>query len=353
MKVYTVHECSNIISESIMKNYLSRNITVEGVVSSFREHFSGNCYFSLIDDTYRISCKINHMHLRFVKKNLNSGDKVIISGSIVYDKYFGRPLFLVERVLDSVKSSNETEKEKLIKELEVKGYFSKQLNRRMPKYVFNVGIITSKSGAAVHDIIETGRMRNKNVSYFVYNSSVQGEKAAQNMANMVEFANKEGDKPDVLIIARGGGAEEDFRPFNERILLDAVYNSKIPVISAIGHEVDDVLLDKVADYRAATPTQAAELAILEESVLLDRITGQFEELKSRVAIKIKRKKYLFILELFKLNGLIVKISNIDKIRKIFMLIKDLQHKCFIKISSLKTECIDTLIKLQEVYLKHL
>lgn len=353
MKVYTVHECAEVISESIKKNYINKNISVEGVVSSFREHFSGNCYFSLIDDLYRISCKINHMHLSFVKNKLKSGEKVIVLGSIVYDKYSGKPLLLAERVLDSGKSLLQIEKEKLIEELGNKGYFSEYRKKKIPQYVFKVGIITSKSGAVVHDIIKTGKMRNEMVSYYVYNSSVQGEKAAEKMARMINFANKSEFKPDVLIVARGGGAEEDFKPFNQRVLLDAVYNSRIPVISAIGHEIDEVLIDKVADYRASTPTQAAEIAIMEVNVLYQKIETKVNELKGAVNSSIKTKKYLFALTLYKFKQLNLNLKFSEKTKKVLLLLKRLKLKCFDRISCEKTRCIEDLINLQEVYFKKL
>lgn len=350
MKVYTVNECSEIISESIKKNYLNKNINVEGTVSSLREHFSGNCYFSLIDESYKISCKINHMHLSFVKRKLKSGEKVIISGNILYDKYFGKPLLLAERVIVSGKSQIQIEKEKLFKELEEKGYFSVYSKKALPEYVFIVGIITSKSGAVVHDIIKTGRLRNKNVSYYIYNSAVQGEKAALGMSKMIKLANKSDAKPDVLIIARGGGAEEDFRPFNEWILLDAVYNSEIPVVSAIGHEVDDVLLDMVADYRASTPTQAAELVVEEEKVLYSKIEFQLNCLKQVFKFKMENKKSDFIINLYKLRKSINKTVLFDKMNEIIIFCRNLKQGYIKNIIVMQKKCIENLIKLQESYI---
>lgn len=271
MKVYSIRECSRLMADAFQKDYIFKNITVSGTVSNLHFHFSGVIFFSLIDKEFRITCRIGKMRSTFLGRRIKNGTEILILGNIKYDKISGKPIFQVDRILSSTQSPIVAKLDMLKKELETLGYFDIEKKRRLPLFPFRIGIITSESGAVIYDIIRTGFLRNNSVRYSLYSTTVQGENAAANMAEMVIRANRETEPPDILIIARGGGAEEDLMPFNQRVLLDAVFCSKIPVISAVGHETDTTLLDLTADVRASTPTQAAEIAVLDKKYIEERI----------------------------------------------------------------------------------
>lgn len=202
----------------------------------------------------------------------------------------------------------------LKKELKASGYFDIEKKKRLPLFPFRVGIVTSASGAVIHDIIRTGFLRNNSVRYSLYSTTVQGENAAADMAEMVIRANEETEPPDILIIARGGGAEEDLTPFNQRVLLDAVFCSKIPVISAVGHETDVTLLDLAADVRASTPTQAAEIAVPDKKYIEERIICLYLVLQKiiRDKLNISKLKLQHTLTIFNILAQSGKVTAVRK-----------------------------------------
>lgn len=202
----------------------------------------------------------------------------------------------------------------LKKELKASGYFDIGKKKRLPLFPFRVGIVTSASGAVIHDIIRTGFLRNNSVRYSLYSTTVQGENAAADMAEMVIRANEETEPPDILIIARGGGSEEDLTPFNQRVLLDAVFYSKIPVISAVGHETDVTLLDLAADVRASTPTQAAEIAVPDKKYIEERIICLYLVLQKiiRDKLNISKLKLQHTLTIFNILAQSGKVTAVRK-----------------------------------------
>ena len=274
MKIYTVQECSALVSSVFQKDYSFKNITVRGTISNLSVHFSGIRFFSLIDENLRIYCKIGKMRSSFLGRNLLNGTEASVIGDLRFDKSRGTPVLYVERIISVKESALTLSNELLEAELDKKGYFAVSHKKKLPEFPFHIGIITSGSGAVIYDILKTGNKRNNSVSYSLYTSFVQGAGAAADMANMIDIANQERNPPDVLIIARGGGAEEDLQTFNEEVLLNTVFRSKIPIISAVGHENDYTLLDRVADVRASTPTQAVEIAVPEKKYILEKIFSQ-------------------------------------------------------------------------------
>ena len=290
MRTYNVAECSQFLAAAIQKSYIFKNITVRGTLSGVHTHFSGVTFFSLYDGSRRISCFIGRMHHAFLTRNLESGLEASCVGDLRYDSRMGRPVLYVNRVLAVGQSELQKKQDTLYTELERQGYFDKACKKPLPLFPFHIGIVTSGSGAVIHDIIQTGRMRNPYIRYSLYNSVVQGEGAAEDMAAVVSSISKTEDTPDVLIIARGGGAEEDLAPFNERVLLEAVHDCPIPIISAVGHETDTTLIDLVSDVRASTPTQAAELAIPLQREILGDIERLVQSMTERVKQVLLQKK---------------------------------------------------------------
>lgn len=292
MKVYTLHECSALIAETFQKDYLFTNITVQGTVSNLHVHFSGMIFFSLIDEKEKIACKIGRQRSTFLGRRIQNGAEVSILGTIKYDKIQGQSFLQVERVLAAKDSPLVRKQEALAAELEEKGYFKEENKKRLPRFPFQIGIVTSGSGAVIYDILRTGMGRNNSITYRLYSTSVQGEGAAESMAKSIYAANMEMNPPDVLIVARGGGSEEDLSPFNEKVLLEAAFSSHIPIVSAIGHESDITLFDKVADRRASTPTQAAEIVIPEKRYIKENIGRVLDDMTYHMKVCQKEKKML-------------------------------------------------------------
>ena len=261
MKIYSVNECGGMLSQNIQKNYIFRNIAVRGIIRGIHIHFSGVVYFNLTDEKSRISCFIGKAGAAFLSRKLESGMEAALIGDIRYNSVSGWPVLFVHRVISTSKSIFQEEKEHLEERLKKQGYFDPATKRKLPGFPFHIGIISSSSGAVVHDIVKTGSLRNDAVRYTLFNTAVQGEGAALSIVHAIVEACSSDDTPDVLILARGGGAEDDLSPFNEKVVLDAIFNCPIPVVSAIGHETDTTLADLAADLRASTPTQAAELVI--------------------------------------------------------------------------------------------
>lgn len=290
MKIYSVDECSRFLYQAIDKDYIFKKIAVRGTISNLRTHFLNISFFTLLSDKSRISCFIGKAHHTFLTRNLQNGKEASIVGDLKFDKMSGRPVLYVSRILDVKVSVLKENRDALQRELDAAGYFNPENKKTLPIFPFHIGIITSGSGAVVHDIIRTGRMRNDAVRYTLFNSLVQGKEAAMHLAQMVHRAENLEDPVDILIIARGGGAEEDLAPFADRVLLDAVFSCRIPVISAVGHETDTTLLDLVADCRASTPTQAAEIAIPEKKILIQGIAAHLCRLREIWAETGKRRQ---------------------------------------------------------------
>ncbi|WP_418461498.1 exodeoxyribonuclease VII large subunit [Dialister succinatiphilus] len=279
MKIYSVNECTRLLAGRMKKDYIFSHVAVRGTISSVHTHFSGVTYFTLLGEESRLFCVIGRMGSSFLTRNLMSGMEATVIGDIRFNTLSGWPSLFVERVMDIHKSRNQEEKEDMVKELERECYFDPLRKKGLPSFPFHIGIISSESGAVVHDIVKTAGLRNPCVRFTLYSTSVQGEEAARDMADRIREACRAEDKPDILILARGGGAEDDLSPFNERILLDAIHESTIPLISAVGHETDTTLSDLTADRRASTPTQAAEIAIPERAVWLSLLRDRIRELE--------------------------------------------------------------------------
>lgn len=271
MKAMTVKEASRLIAASFKKEYRYKGFAVRGTVSNFRTHFSGVSFFSLIDEDSRIHCFIGKMGHDFLVRHLSDGVDVTVTGDLAYDSNRSHAVLLVQNVSAVKESTAAKNKKRLCESLAEMGYFEESGKKQLPLFPFHIGIISSSSGAVIHDIMKTGRSRNPAVRYTLFNSSVQGKMAAVHIVSMIHRANAESDRPDLLILARGGGAEEDLSVFDDPLVVEAVHRSELPIISAIGHETDNSLCDYAADVRASTPTQAAEIAIPEQDRIREHI----------------------------------------------------------------------------------
>ncbi|NOY60776.1 MAG: exodeoxyribonuclease VII large subunit, partial [Calditrichaeota bacterium] len=266
--VYSVAEITQEIK--ILLESAIPAIWVQGEISNFVHHSSGHNYFSLKDKETQISAVIwrsRNSSLFFTPKN---GMKVLAFGAIrVYEKR-GTYQLDVQKMIPAGIGELQMAFEQLKQKLKEEGLFDPEFKKSIPELPEKIGIVTSPTGAAVHDLIQVLQRRFPGVEIFLRPAKVQGEGAAQDIARAIEEFNEFG-QVDVLIVGRGGGSLEDLWAFNEEVVVRAIFASKIPIISAVGHEIDFTISDFVADLRAPTPSAAAELVVPLAEDLLSRV----------------------------------------------------------------------------------
>lgn len=246
-----------------------RNISVKGEISNCKYHTSGHIYFTIKDAAGTISAIMFAGSRRGLGFTMKEGDKVIVTGSVeVYEKTGSYQLYARQIELDGA-GNLYLQFEKLKNELEEMGYFAKEYKIPIPKYARRIGIVTAPTGAAIQDIRNISKRRNPYVELILYPALVQGEGAAQSIVNGIHALEQIG--VDIIIVGRGGGSIEDLWAFNEKIVADAIFNCRIPTISAVGHETDWTIADFVADMRAPTPSAAAELAVFDYRLVQDKL----------------------------------------------------------------------------------
>ena len=294
-KTYSVTEVNKYIKKMLDGDYDLKNIQVQGEISNFKCYASGHCYFSLKDGGSTnstngfgrygsindggsvLKCvmfKNNAIRMRFEPRN---GDKVIAVGHISVYERDGVYQLYTDLLFQQGAGDLMRQFEALKAKLNGEGLFAPECKQALPDNPRAVGIVTSSSGAVVHDIINVSRRRNPGVKLYLYPVQVQGKGAAEEIAKGIEFFNKT-NFVDVLIVGRGGGSMEDLWAFNEEPTVRAVAASQLPIISAVGHETDFTLCDFAADARAATPSQAAEMAVAD----LSKLRQQYEHLAQRL-----------------------------------------------------------------------
>lgn len=256
----SVTELNSYIKNKIADDEYLNNVLVKGEISNFKNHYTGHMYFTLKDENSLIKCimfKSYAQKLDFIPKD---GMKVFALGGVSVFERDGVYQIYVKAMQEDGVGVLYKKYEELKHRLEEEGYFDVAHKQKIPKMPKTIGVLTSQTGSVIRDIINVSTRRNPNVHIRLLPVPVQGEGAAEKIADGIRIMN-ENKLADVLILARGGGSLEDLWPFNEEIVAHAVYNSKIPVISAVGHETDFSISDFVADLRAPTPSAAAELAV--------------------------------------------------------------------------------------------
>ena len=259
----TITEVNRYIKEILNDDLLLKKVYLKGEISNFKAHSRGHYYFTLKDENSRISAVM----FSFNNKNLNftpyDGMKVLVTGKIdVYEASGAYQIYVEDMAPDGI-GALYVAFEQLKKKLLAEGLFDKEKKKKIRRVPNTIGIITSPTGAAIKDILTTIKRRFPVCNTILFPALVQGEEAASDIAKKIRLANELKDVYgiDTLIVGRGGGSLEDLWPFNEEIVARAIYESDIPVISAVGHEIDITISDYVADLRAPTPTAAAELAV--------------------------------------------------------------------------------------------
>jgi exodeoxyribonuclease VII large subunit len=287
-QIYTVSQVNSLIKVALEENLPSRLI-VRGEISDFKHHTSGHCYFSLKDQSGILPCVMWASKFRSVKFSPEDGMAVLATGHIDVYTVGGKYQLYVDKLEPEGVGALQLAFEQMVKKLQAEGLFDDVHKQALPLYPERIGILTSESGAAVHDIIDSIHHRWPCVKLFFYPVPVQGEGAAEKIAAALQDINSRNSKLklDVLIVGRGGGALEDLWAFNEEILARAIFNSKIPIISAVGHEVDVTVADLVADARASTPTKAGVVAVPDMQEILGQLVGMERRLTGQTKARVK------------------------------------------------------------------
>lgn len=259
--VYTVEQVNKYIKNMFSGDFMLRNICIKGEVSNCKYHTSGHIYFTLKDASGTISAIMFAGNRRGLKFQMKEGDKVMVTGSVeVYEGAGKYQIYAREIELDGA-GNLYLQFEALKKELEEMGMFAPEYKKPIPKYVEIVGVVTAPTGAAIQDIRNIAYRRNPYVQIILYPALVQGEGAKESIVCGIKALEEIG--VDVIIVGRGGGSIEDLWAFNEECVARAIFDCTVPVISAVGHEIDWTIADYVSDLRAPTPSAAAELAIFD------------------------------------------------------------------------------------------
>ena len=285
-KPMTVTDLNLYVKDKFVKDEFLNNVLVKGEISNYKKHYTGHLYFTLKDENSLIKCVMFKGYadkLQFVPRE---GSKVIVFGTVsVYERDGVYQIYSKAMQEDGVGDLYQ-KYQKLKQDLEEQGYFDIAHKKPIPKMPKIIGVLTSKTGSVVRDIINVSTRRDPNVNLRIFPVPVQGEGAAEKIAKAIEYMN-ENKLADVLILARGGGSLEDLWPFNEKVVADAIYNSELPIISAVGHETDFTISDFTADLRAPTPSAAAELAVPNIRDIMDKLTLYKKRLRDSLIKKVE------------------------------------------------------------------
>lgn len=291
MRAIKVSEINSYISKILSIDPVLNRLCVVGEISSVKYHATGHVYMTLKDENSRLNCFIPASIVSNLDLKLEAGKTIEATGCIQgYEKggsYSLRIFTITGEKEGKLASAFDRLKEKLAKE----GLFDIGHKKTLPKYPKKVAIATSDTGAAIEDIVKTVRLRNKNINLVLIPTLVQGQSAATDIVNSIRIANEEIKDVDILIVGRGGGDKEDLAAFNEEIVARAIYDSKIPIISAVGHEIDFTIADFVADLRAATPTAAAQIAVPSIAEIKLRLDTLQNELLNTISQNLEAKKF--------------------------------------------------------------
>lgn len=286
-KVLSVSELNSLLKDVLEGTFPS--IKIEGEISNYRPNSSGHLYFTLKDTTSQISAvmfRSNVMSLSFVPKD---GVKVQCTGRITVYPPRGNYQILITKMEVAGEGDVLKMLEDRKRRLAMEGLFESERKRQLPAFPKTIGVVTSSTGAALRDILQITRRRNPCVSVIIFPALVQGDEAAPSIVKQINTANAY-NMCDVLIVGRGGGSLEDLLPFSEEIVVRAIAASKIPVVSAVGHEIDWALSDYAADCRAPTPSAAAEIVVPQKIDILNNLQYLSNELHQEMTRRIDKMK---------------------------------------------------------------
>ncbi len=279
----SVSQLNKYIKNKVDQDEYLNNVLIKGEISNFKHHYTGHMYFTLKDNNSLIKCimfKSYTPHLNFVPKD---GMSVIVLGTVSVFERDGVYQIYCKAMQQEGIGDLYKEYEKLKAKLSEEGLFDESHKKKIPLYSKRIGVLTSETGSVIRDIINVSTRRNPNVCIKLLPVPVQGEGAGKKIADAINLMN-ERNLADIIIVARGGGSLEDLWPFNEEIVARAIYNSELPVISAVGHETDFSISDFVADLRAPTPSAAAELAVPD----IDELKIKLNSYNNRYKVALKK-----------------------------------------------------------------
>lgn len=344
----SVTELNRYIKGKFEEDEYFSNVLVEGEISNYKHHYTGHLYFTLKDENSLIKCIMFKTYTEHLDFEPEDGMKVMILGSVSVFERDGTYQLYAKAMKPMGKMGDlRVAYEQLKEKLEKEGLFDQSHKREIPMYPKTIGVLTSNTGAVIRDIIHVSTRRNPNVVIKLFPVPVQGEGAAEKIADGIRIMN-ENNMADVLIVARGGGSLEDLWPFNEEVLARAIYNSNIPVISAVGHETDFTISDFVADLRAPTPSAAAELAVPDVKELKIKLQNYENRFKQSLTKKVELMK----LRYEKCMKSRVFTEPLQKINEQYMIIdmktKTMEHSIITKLQEEKANLQKNILKLDSV-----
>lgn len=341
--VYTVRQVNSYIKNMFAQDFMLNRIYVKGEVSNLKYHTSGHIYFSLKDESGTIACVMFAGSRSGLSFHMEEGQQVVVLGAVsVYERDGKYQLYAREIILDGAGLLYERF-EALKKELEEMGMFAAEYKQPIPRYARTIGVVTAPTGAAIRDIINVAKRRNPFVQILLYPALVQGDGAVSSIVKGIHMLEEK--QVDVMIVGRGGGSIEDLWAFNEEAVARAIFDCRVPVISAVGHETDTTIADYVADLRAPTPSAAAELAVQK----IDDVKELLSNYQNRNKLALKKKLQLMRLEYEKCMTKQVFTNPLQKINEQYMVldmkVKKLQNSISNKIKEEKTKYVKSVAKL--------
>lgn len=311
-KVFNVSQVNKYVKMLIDSDAFLNNINITGEITNFKAHYTGHFYFTLKDENSSIKCVMFKSAAQLVKFKPEDGMKVVISGQINVFERDGVYQIYCRTMKQAGLGELYIAYEKLKKRLQDEGLFDEIYKKKIPFLPDRVGVITSKTGAVIKDIINVSTRRYNDVNLLIYPAAVQGVNVAKTVISGIKTFNKL-NNVDVIIIARGGGSFEDLFGFNDENLAREIFNSKIPIVSAVGHETDFTICDFVSDLRAPTPSAAAELVYPKKSDILTKIsTDRNRNILAMNGYINRKKEYLKELKLRNLKKyLMILLINIE------------------------------------------
>lgn len=339
-KVATVSQINGYVKKILDHNIILNNVWIKGEISNFKHHYSGHMYITLKDEGAVLKAVMFKNSAQSLSFEPSDGMKVLARGRIsVYEAGGSYQLYIEEMIPDGV-GDLYIAYEKLKKQLEAEGLFAPEHKKPIPQFPKAVGVVTASTGAAVRDIINVITRRYPMAEIILFPAQVQGTGAAESIVRAIEYFNASGEA-DTLIVGRGGGSIEDLWAFNEEITARAIFASKIPVISAVGHETDFTIADFVADLRAPTPSAAAEIAVPSAMELRNRINTDCNRISRNIAGRIEGSRLL--LQRFKMRTPKDRIDDYNL--KLDGLLKTMESSLKMKLMNLKNTFGETASKL--------
>lgn len=343
-KIYSVSQLNKYIKMVFDKNTFLYNVSIRGEITNFKAHYTGHLYFTLKDETSSIKCVMFKGYAESIKFKVNDGMKVVIEGQVSVYEVSGTYQIYCKKMMPEGLGELYLAYEQLKAKLESEGLFDEQHKKNLPFLPERVGIITSKTGAVVQDIINVTTRRFGKMNLLIYPASVQGVNVPETVMAGIKTFN-ELNNVDVIIIARGGGSFEDLFGFNDERLAREIYNSNIPIISAVGHETDFTICDFVSDLRAPTPSAAAELVYPQMSDLIIKLESNKSRIKKAILNYLDRKKeYVERLKSSKLEKVPLNIINNYRLN-IDSMLKSNESKLHLMLEKSKSKYLQAVSKI--------